>query len=407
MARADGGGIMKILVTGSGGFIGKNLVAGLYGKGYRDLLPCKRQTDMERLRAYALECDVVFHLAGVNRPQREEEFETGNTGYTRSLLDCLEKNRKQVHIVYASSVQAETDSPYGKSKHRTEELLKEFAAEKAGISLSVYRLPGVFGKWARPYYNSVTATFCHRAARRQPLEIHDPEAMLTLVYIDDVVDAFLRELEMGAEQSRMESLLKDTGAGGQQTETIYRQILRQYHLTVGELARIIQSFPKRRQTLEVSRPGNTLERRLYSTFTSYLEPDGLNYPLQTHIDERGSFTEFLKMPSGGQVSVSVIKPGITKGGHWHQTKTEKFLVAKGMGLVRFRHRITGQTVEYAVSGEKMEVVDIPAGYIHSITNTGSGELVLVIWADEVFDRKHPDTYAEYTEWESGNIKGSG
>ena len=365
---------VKILITGSNGFIAKNLTIRLKRNKDHELMLANRSTDEKELKRFARSCDAVFHLAGVNRPEHEREFWDGNVGYTLKLLDFKKENQKQLRFIFASSIQAKLDNPYGRSKLAAEQELIRFAAQKKS-KLTIFRLPNVFGKWCRPNYNSVVATFCYSVARGMPIRVHDENACVELVYIDDVADEMIRSLETeGAD--------------------LYGQAAPVYPIRVGELAELIRSFHRQREDLLLPQTGDSFVKKLYSTWLSYLEKDNLKYPLVTHRDERGSFTEFLRTDAAGQVSVNVIKPGIVKGNHWHHTKVEKFLVVRGTACIRFRHMQTGETAAYVVSGDRLEAVDIPAGYTHNIENIGDDDLVTVMWANETFDPDKPDTYYE-------------
>lgn len=369
-----------LLITGSNGFVGKNLVAELRNRGYENLLLFDVDTPREKLPEYAGKAQFVFHLAGVNRPKDPSEFYTGNRGLTEELLHLLAQAGNRAPVLITSSIQAELDNDYGKSKREAEELL--FAHERAtGAPALVYRLPGVFGKWCRPSYNSVVATFCHNIAHGLPIEVRDPAYSLPLVYIDDVVATFITALEGGAARDRS-------------VPGFCRLTCDVYTVTLGRLAELIESFRDSRRTLSVPDMGDAFSKKLYATYLSYLPEDAFSYPLNMHCDERGSFTEFLRTPERGQVSVNISRPGIVKGNHWHHTKNEKFLVVKGRGLIRLRKIGTDKVICCEVCGDKLEVVDIPTGYTHNIENVGDGEMVTVMWANEPFDPQHPDTFYE-------------
>ena len=367
---------MKILVTGSNGFIAKNLVIELQNRGYNNLLLCNRDTTMETLEKYIEECDVLIHLAGVNRPSKEEDFYTENIGFTEKIIGILKEKHKQINMIFSSSIQTGRHKSYEASKQEAERMLHDYAQE-SGSSLSIFRLPNVFGKWCRPNYNSVIATFCYNISHGLDITVNDPDAGIQLVYIDDVINEFICCID------------RKNGI-----EDEYREIPDIYRTTVGEVAGIISSFKQERETHSVPDVGNLLVKKLYSTYLSYMEPEDYRYGLKMNVDARGSFTEFLHLQNGGQVSVNVAKPGIVKGNHWHHTKIEKFLVVKGNASIKFRHMITGSTIEYIVSGDKFEVVDIPVGYTHSITNIGAEDLVTVMWANETFNKDKPDTFYE-------------
>lgn len=385
---------MKILITGAYGFIGKNLICELKNKGYHDLCFCGRDTKIEELDKYTESCDFVFHLAGVNRPEHSEEFMEGNFNFTEKLLSLLKKHQNKAPLLCTSSTQALLDNPYGKSKLAGEELILGYGIEM-GIKVYVYRLTNVFGKWCRPNYNSAVATFCYNVANDLPIEITDENRMMELVYIDDVVQAFIACLE-----GHIEPYSHKTQDGRLDLSTVHK-------VSLGGMAELIKKFKSDRNTLEVPNMEDGFCKKLYSTYLSYLPEDQFSYPLKMNMDHRGSFTEILKTNSFGQVSVNISKPGITKGNHWHHTKTEKFLVVSGKGVIRFR-KVTAESfkednqpfgdsdknkvIEYQVSGDKLEVIDIPPGYTHNITNIGETDMVTVMWANESFDSQKPDTY---------------
>lgn len=365
---------MKILVTGANGFVGKNLIAELKNRGYKDILKCTRQTTKTQLDEYTKECEFIFHLAGVNRPKDEKEFMEGNFGFTSELLDLLKKNNNKSPVLITSSIQAEIDNPYGRSKKAGEDLLFNYSKE-TGAKVYVYRLPNLFGKWSKPNYNSVVSTFCYNIARDLDIQINDPEVELNLCYIDDVLDEFMKALENNPTK---------------EGEFCVVPVI--YKVKLGKLAELIQSFKESRKDLSIPNMEDPFTKKLYSTYLSYLPEDKFSYPLKMNEDNRGSFTEFIRTPERGQVSVNVSKPGITKGNHWHHTKNEKFLVVSGEGLIRFRKIDSDKIIEYRVSGAKLEVVDIPTGYTHSIVNIGDTDMVTIMWANECFDPENPDTY---------------
>ena len=365
---------MKILVTGAKGFVGKNLVAELKNRGYKEIFEFDIDTDKSLLDKYTKECEFVYHLAGVNRPENESEFMEGNFGFTSELLELLKKYNNKSPVLMTSSIQAEKENPYGKSKRAGEDLLFSYSKE-TGAEVFVYRLPNLFGKWSRPNYNSVVATFCYNIARNLEIQINDPEAKLTLAYIDDVVEEFIKAMEDAPTM-----------------EGDYCKVSLTYNTTVGEIAELIKSFKESRINLNIPDMGNEFTKKLYSTYLSYLPEDKFSYELKMNVDDRGSFTEFIRTPERGQVSVNISKPGITKGNHWHHTKNEKFLVVSGEALIRFRKIDSDEIIEYKVSGDRLEVVDIPTGYTHSIINIGDTDLVTIMWANECFDPENPDTY---------------
>lgn len=365
---------MKILVTGAKGFIGRNVIAELGNRGGYEVLACDVDTQEAQLEIFAAECEFVCHFAGVNRPKEEKEFMEGNFGFTDTLLKKLKSHGNRAPILITSSIQAELDNPYGRSKKAGEELLFSYG-EETGARVLIYRLPNVFGKWCRPNYNSAIATFCHNIARSLPIVVNDPSVMMHVVYIDDLVEECLRAME-----------------GSEYRQGRFCEVPVTYHRTLGEIADTIRSFADSRVSLEVPDMGDELVKKLYAAYLSYLPKDAFSYPLNMKVDERGSFTEFLRTKDRGQVSVNVAKPGIVKGNHWHHTKNEKFLVVKGEAVIRFRKIEEEEIIEYRVSGEKLQVVDIPTGYTHCIENVGEGELVTVMWASEAFDEARPDTY---------------
>lgn len=387
---------MKILITGAGGFIGKNLICELKNRGYNDLCLCHRGTTEEELSIYIRECDFIFHLAGVNRPQHTEEFMEGNFGFTEHLLGMLQKHQNKAPIVCTSSTQAVLDNPYGKSKLEGEKLLLKYA-DREKTKVYVFRLTNVFGKWCKPNYNSAVATFCHNIAHDMPIQVNDEETLLKLVYIDDVVNQLIdlmeRQLDTVQQNPHKGSVTRTDSQGRYFIEPVYK-------VKLGKLEGLIRSFKESRKNLHAPDMSDDFTKKLYSTYLSYLPEDGFSYPLKMNVDNRGSFTEFLKSNSFGQVSVNISKPGITKGNHWHHTKNEKFLVVSGKGIIRFR-KVTAflqdqdgkeEIIEYAVSGEKLEVIDIPTGYTHNIINTGDTDMVTIMWANESFNPDKPDTY---------------
>lgn len=365
---------MKILVTGAMGFVGKNLVLELKNRGYEDIFCYDVNSSEEELEKYTKACEFVFHLAGVNRPKDQKEFMEGNFGFTSLLLEKLKKHSNKAPILISSSVQASLSNPYGESKKAGEDLIFAYGKEN-DVKVFVYRLPNVFGKWCRPNYNSVVATFCHNIANNLPITVNDPDVVMNLVYIDDVVCEFINALENKAN--------KDDN---------YCKIPVVHTIKLGEIAQMIKDFKKLRESLIVPDQENEFSKKLYATYLSYLPKNEFSYPLNMHVDKRGSFTEFLKTEEYGQVSVNVAKPGIVKGNHYHHTKNEKFLVVSGKASIKFRLPDSEEIIEYIVSGDKLEVVDIPTGYTHNIENIGDTDLVTIMWANEKFDPDKPDTY---------------
>ncbi|TFE01702.1 NAD-dependent epimerase/dehydratase family protein [Jeotgalibacillus salarius] len=365
---------MKVLITGSNGFIAQNLMAELQQHPDCELFLFNRNTPEDLFDQYCRDADFVFHLAGVNRPLHTSEFEAGNKGLTEELVTRLEKHHNQCPVVYSSSIQAEQKNPYGLSKQKGEEVLQVHAALQQS-KVFIYRLPNVFGKWSRPDYNSVVATFCYRISRGQSITLHDPSTTLMLVYIDDVVKSFVHLMR--------HHLSVESG---------YREIVPVYHTELGRIAETIDSFRKCREELSLPDMSKELIKKLYSTYLSYLPTDNFSYSLTMHRDHRGSFSEFLKTSERGQVSVNISKPGIVKGNHWHHSKNEKFLVVSGRGVIRFRHILSKEVIEYFVSGDELQVVDVPVGYTHNIENLGSTDMVTLIWVNEIFIPEVPDTY---------------
>ena len=372
---------MKILITGANGFIGKNLQLHLAERKDIEVVRFTRGHDPSQLAGLLLGVDFVFHLAGVNRPADPAEFMSGNADLTRALCEAVcniaQSTGKKMPIICTSSIQAGCDNPYGLSKLSAEEALQA-AGRSHGIPVHIFRLPNVFGKWCKPNYNSVVATFCHNIARGLPIQVNDPAAPVTLVYVDDVIARFVQIMD-GADAS--------VGSDG------FAMVAPQYTTTVGEMAGLIETFNASRGTLMTERVGTGLVRALYATYVSYLPTESFAYALPMHADARGVFVEMLKTPDCGQFSFFTAHPGITRGGHYHHTKTEKFLVIKGEARFRFRHMQTGETHELVTSGACAEIVETVPGWTHDITNIGSEEMVVMLWANEVFDRSKPDTYA--------------
>jgi UDP-2-acetamido-2,6-beta-L-arabino-hexul-4-ose reductase len=365
---------MQILVTGANGFIGKNLCWRLRELGI-EVLPITKDSSLADLQAAVANCDFVFHLAGVNRPQDPAEFHTGNTVSTELLCSTLTATKKLIPIVYTSSVQATIDNPYGTSKLQAEAAIFDYAKATSSKAF-VYRLSNVFGKWCRPNYNSAVATFCHNTTRELPININDPTAPLKLVYIDDVIASFL---------SLIDNSIAETG---------FQAIEPVYETTVGEVVTYIQSFKASRDTLITDKVGTGLMRALYSTYVSYLPTAAFSYKVPKYGDPRGVFVEMLKTPDAGQFSFFTAHPGITRGEHYHHTKTEKFLVIKGKAHFGFRQIDTNETYEVITDGEEPEIVETVPGWTHNITNIGDEEMIVMLWANEIFDRQKPDTIAQ-------------
>ncbi len=368
---------MKILVTGASGFIGWNLVASLRAQRPSDeVLTFDRENPPGDLDRLARACDFACHLAGVNRPRDPAEFLTGNRDLTRDLVEALERHRNPAPILMTSSIQACLDNPYGQSKLAAEALLADHA-HRTGHEVLIYRLPNAFGKGCRPNYNSAIATFCHQVARGRPLDVRDPERRMTLAYIDDVVDEFLRAIDGQAAR-----------AGD------FCEIPITHEALLGDIASRIQGFASDRRANVASDLADPLTRKLYATYLSHLPMSDWRTPLDVKSDARGAFAEFLRLGGRGQVSINVARPGVTKGRHWHHTKSEKFLVVSGRGRIRLRRLGEAEVTAFDVCGEMPEVIDIPVGCAHELTNTGEVDLVTVMWASEPFDPEHPDTYPE-------------
>ncbi len=365
---------MKILVTGARGFIGKNLIAELRNRKYGDIFEYERDTDFSKFDGYCKEANFVFNLAGVNRPKEQSEYMEGNFGFTSDLLNSLKKHNNTCPVMISSSVQAELDNPYGQSKKAGEDLILAYG-EETGAKVLIYRFPNVFGKWCKPNYNSAVATFCYNIAHDSPVQVIDPSVVMNLVYIDDVVNELINALE--GKENKVDS---------------FCEIPVVHTIKLGEIVDLIYSFRKSREDRSVPNMSDSFAKKLYSTYISYLPEDQFSYELKMNVDQRGSFTEFIKTPDRGQVSVNISKPGITKGNHWHHTKNEKFLVVTGQGVIRFRKIDSDEVLEYFVNGDKMEVVDIPTGYTHNIENLGDTDMVTIMWANELFDPGNTDTY---------------
>lgn len=365
---------MKVLITGANGFVGRNLVAHFAERKSDEVVCFTRDNSAGDLPALLQDVDFVFHLAGINRPQDPSEFTTGNVDLTQALCEAIEASGRTIPIIYTSSIQADLANPYGASKRGAEEALIRLAAEQ-GNPVHLFRLPNVFGKWAKPNYNSAVATFCHNIARDLPIQINDPAARISLVYIDDVVASFVAVME------------------GRVAGTPFVQVEPQYAISVGELADLLRTFRESRSTLVTEPVGTGLTRALYSTYVSYLPPERFAYEVPKYGDPRGVFVEMLKTRDSGQFSFFTAYPGITRGGHYHHSKTEKFLVIKGKACFRFRHIVSGEFHELFTTGETPQVVETVPGWTHDITNVGDDEMIVMLWANEIFDREHPDTYA--------------
>lgn len=361
----------KILITGANGFVGKNLTVTLKQQGF-EVLEFDLNNTIDELSAFVKEADFVVHLAGINRPMSVQEFYDGNANFTVKFIEILKQADKKLPVLFSSSIQAELQNDYGISKKMAEDEILKYGEEE-NIPVYVYRLTNVYGKWCRPNYNSVVATFCHNIAHGLEITVNDPSREIDFVYIDDVVAEFI-ECIKGNRKSGMLRCSK--------TDLV----------SIGELRDLLVGFSNQRKSLEVPVLNNHFQKCLYSTYLSYLPEDQFSYPLKMNVDQRGSFTEFIRTPDRGQVSINISHPGIVKGNHWHHTKNEKFLVVKGTGVIRFRKIDSDVVIEYPVSGDRLEVVDIPVGYTHNIENTGTEDMITVMWANEAFDPDNPDTF---------------
>ena len=370
----------NVLITGSRGFIGSNLIAHLQRREDVRIFGYDIDNSPEQLHAWLDEADFVIHLAGVNRPQNEEAFFTGNAGLTSTICQRLARRPDPPPILLSSSIQAELDNPYGRSKRLAEKALEAYA-EETGARAIIYRLTNVFGKWSRPNYNTVVATFCYNIAHDLPITISDPHRELALIHIDDVVRHFVSELE----RSKLE---------GSRFKVEWREVTPVYRVTLGRLAEIIRSFRAMRNALLTPDFSDPFIYKLYGMYLTYVDEDEFAYDLTQRCDDRGCLAEFIKSPHFGQIFVSRTRPGVTRGNHFHHTKAEKFLVLEGEAIIRFRKIGGTEVIEYPVHGDEFKVVDIPPGYTHSIENVGEGELITLFWASEIFNPEHTDTIHE-------------
>lgn len=394
---------MKILVTGAGGFVGKNLCAQLknikegkarnYPVQIDEVYEYDVDSTPEELDRWCAECDFVFNLAGINRPKDQKEFMTGNFGFASTLLDTLERHGNNCPVMLSSSIQATLlgrfgESEYGKSKLAGEKLFFEYGL-KTGAKVLVYRFPNLFGKWCRPNYNSAVATFCNNIAGDLPIQVNDPDVELELLYIDDLVDEMILALQGKEHRCRFEGLETVISEDGE-----YCAVPVSHKATLGEIVDLLHKFRSQPQTLMMPEiPADSFAKKLYSTYLSYLPADKVKFPLKMNTDHRGSFTELLRTADCGQISVNISKPGITKGEHWHNTKWEFFIVVSGHGMVQLRKEGTDEVLEYEVTGDRIEAVHMLPGYTHNIINlSDSRDLVTVMWANEPFDPNRPDTY---------------
>jgi UDP-2-acetamido-2,6-beta-L-arabino-hexul-4-ose reductase len=364
-----------ILVTGANGFVGRNLITRLQVDKENRVLSFDIDNSEQELRTLLDQAEFVFHLAGVNRPKNEEEFQTGNVDLTAELVDILQKAGKSTPVLITSSIQAAQDNPYGRSKKMAEDKVFVYARQ-TGAEVFVYRLPNLFGKWSRPNYNSVVSTFCYNISHNLPIQINNPSYLLPLAYIDDVVDEFIGALAGKAHRD----------------EAGFCFVPRTFQITLQELADRIYSFRASRDTAILPDMSDLLTKFLYTTYLSYLDPNGFSYFADMKTDQRGWLFELIKSPHIGQIFVSQTKPGVTRGGHYHHTKVEKFVVVQGEAVIRFRKIDGNEILSYPVSDAKIEIVDIPPGYTHDITNVGSADVITLFWASEIFDPEKPDTY---------------
>jgi len=367
--------MQRVLVTGSNGFIGRNLIAGLKKLDDIEIQPFDIEDGIEMLRGYLQVTDIVFHLAGVNRPEKVEDFEVGNTNLTQNIVGMLESAKRSVPVVLSSSIQAVFDNPYGVSKKQAENILINYG-QKNQAKVYIYRFPNVFGKWCRPNYNSVVATFCYNISHDIEIFISDEKKELELLYIDDLVGEFLQ-------------ILSDENAD---KDKYYHKIKRTFRITLGELARRLYHLRDIRKTLVVPDLSDELMKFLHATYLSYLDSTEFSYKLELKTDQRGSLAELIKSENFGQIFVSTSHKGVIRGNHYHDTKVEKFCVLAGEAVIKFRHIFEDKILSYHVSGDNPEVVDIPPGYTHSIENTSDGEMIVLFWANQIFNPKQPDTY---------------
>ncbi len=399
---------MRILVTGSKGFVGRNLCAQLnnirdgkarnYGVAVEDVYEYDLDSTPEELDSWCKDADFVFNLAGVNRPQNQEEFMAGNFGFASTLLDTLKKHGNTCPVMLSSSQQASLtgrfgNSEYGRSKKAGEDLFLKYG-EDTGSKVLVYRFPNLFGKWCRPNYNSAVATFCNAVANDLPYTVNDPSVELELLYIDDLVDEMIACLKGEEHRCEFDGLGVFPMKDGR-----YCYVPTTHKATLGEIVDLLHKFEDQRKTLIIPEiPAGSFAKKLYSTFLSYLPKEKVAFPLKTNVDERGSFTELIKTLGNGQFSVNISKPGVTKGQHWHNTKWEFFIVVSGRALIQERRIGTDEVISFKVSGEEIKAVHMLPGYTHNIINLSETEpLITLMWANELFDPNRPDTYFEPVE----------
>jgi UDP-2-acetamido-2,6-beta-L-arabino-hexul-4-ose reductase len=364
---------LKILITGAKGFIGTNLVVALRNKTQHNIIQFDIENSHTELETYLKDADFIFHLAGINRPKEKSEFQIGNVDFSRKLLEILYKQKQKTPIIFSSSIQASLENPYGQSKKAAEALFKKYS-KKTNAKVTVFRLQNVFGKWCKPNYNSVVATFCYNISHNLPVSISDANTKIDLVYIDDVINAFIGEIN-----------LKDAEG------FLYKDVQPSYTVTLGKLADILESFKDFRKELLAPDFSDQFLEKLYATYLSYLDPEDLSYRLEKKSDNRGYLGEFLKAVGFGQIFVSNTLPGVTRGNHYHDTKAEKFLVVDGEGIIALRDIHFSRVIEYKVKGSDLRVIDIPPGYTHSIKNIGSGNLVTLFWSSQILNSDNVDT----------------
>ena len=363
---------MKVLITGANGFIAKNLRTTLNKMNHIEIYEYRKNDTIEILSNLIKEVDFIFHLAGVNRPEEVKEFYDGNRDLTQTIIDLIKEHDKKIPILFSSSAQVGNDNDYGKSKKEAEKIIEKYSEEN-GINCFIYRLPNVFGKWSRPNYNTVIATWCYNITRDIKIEINNPDTELTLVYIGDVIHSFIEHLYIN------------------QTNELFYEVKKVYKRSLGEIENLLYMFKESRENLLIPNIAQGFERVLYATYLSFLPTDKFSYKLSGHKDARGTFYEILKTLDSGQLGISTTKPGITRGNHYHNTKNEKFLVIKGKALIELRDLFSKEIIQYNVDGDDLEIVEMIPGYTHNITNTGDEEMVLLIWANENYDSKAPDT----------------
>lgn len=368
---------MKVLVTGADGFIGKNLCLKLSEFEGVEIFKFLRGASEDKLAEYVGASDIIFHLAGENRPVDEAQFAAVNVGLTQTLCRCLMMCTDSKTVVFSSSTQVDRDNPYGESKRGAEDHLCDLN-KSSNHNVHIYRLPNVFGKWCRPEYNSVVATFCHNISRKLPIQVNNPDTDLNLVYIDDVISCFVGHILSKSSE-------------------LFQEVKPLYSITLGKLVSILNEFENIGESLIVGDVGAGLMRALYATYVSYLPSERFVYSIPSYCDDRGVFVEMLKTQKSGQFSFFTAKPGVTRGSHYHHTKTEKFLVIKGSALFRFKHVLSGERYEYEVKEGEYKIVETIPGWAHDITNIGENELIVMLWANEIFERDAPDTYARGLE----------